>query len=97
MSNRKSSVRRRREYEAGSWPVFWRVTMPAVRDSDNDWLWFETADESQARRRCTALRRSGWPVRLERVQQQPLLPHGAERVEHMRAQHELSSGQHTRQ
>jgi hypothetical protein len=62
--------------------------MPAVRPGDSDWHWYDGPDESEARRKCTSLRRLGWPVRLERIEQQPLMASGADRLEMMRAQHE---------
>jgi hypothetical protein len=64
--------------------------MPAVRPGDPDWHWYDGDDETEARRKCTALRRCGWPVRLERIEQQPLMPAGVVKVETLRAEHERS-------
>lgn len=64
-------ISRRRENDPANWPVVWRVVAPDC-GSTGDMVMEETTDETEARRACTMLRRAGWPVRMERVQQQPL-------------------------
>ena len=87
MSSRSLPARRKAS-RPESWPVLWRVSMPAVRDGDHDWIFEETDSEDIARRRCATLRRLGWPVRLERIQQQPLEPAKVGKIEFWRLQHE---------
>jgi len=67
------------------WPVVWRVVAPRAGSYGHDMTFIETDSEEEAMRELRGLRRSGWPVRLERVQCGPL-PAGAKRnLEMLRA------------
>jgi hypothetical protein len=66
------------------WPVIWRVVAPACGSYDHDMVFLETADEAEARRRWRYLRRTDWPVRLERVQCGPLPAKAKKKLEEVR-------------
>lgn len=69
-NNRTSQRPNRRKIE--TWPVVWRVVIPAAGSYDHDWLVAESADESAARKAHREHRTLGYPVRLERVSCGPL-------------------------
>jgi hypothetical protein len=60
-----------------TWPVIWRVVAPSAGSYDHDMVFIETADEQVARTHFRSLRRTGYPVRLERISCGPL-PRGAD-------------------
>lgn len=55
-----------------SWPVIWRIVMPAAGSYNLDWVVMQTDDEAAARKSYRVQRAGGWPVRLERVSCGPL-------------------------
>ena len=73
-----------------SWPVVWRVVAPDCGAYGQDLVMLESDDEAEARRQCTAMRRGGWPVRLERAQQQPLRRNAGPGLAKMKAQRDLA-------
>jgi hypothetical protein len=56
--------------------VIWRVVAPCAGSYDHDTVYVETESEEDARHMHRNLLRTGYPVRLERVQCGPL-PAGA--------------------
>ena len=62
--------------DPSTWPVVWRVVAPACSTDGDDWVFAEFDDEKEARKSYGQLRRTHYPVRLERVQCGPL-PAGA--------------------
>ena len=75
MKTRKPS-RKPRADSPETWPIVWRVAMPAAGSFNYDMTMLETTDEAEARRIWGNLRRVRYPVRLERVSCGPL-PKGA--------------------
>lgn len=53
--------------DPSTWPVLWRVVAPTAGSFNHDMVFTETEDEQEAEKSLRALRRQGWPVRLERV------------------------------
>ena len=78
MKTRKPS-RKPRADSPETWPIVWRVAMPAAGSFNHDMTMLETTDEAEARRIFGNLRRVRYPVRLERVSCGPL-PKGARKV-----------------
>jgi hypothetical protein len=76
-----------------TWPVIWRVTAPACSSYGADWVFLETDDEDNARKEYANLRRTGYPVRLERMQCGPL-PNGAmQALAKLRASNQQNPGE----
>ena len=73
----EDSLREAQPNEPSTWPVVWRVVAPAAGSYDHDMTFLETEDEAEAQRQLEALRCSGSPVRLERVQCGPM-PRGSQ-------------------
>lgn len=71
-----------------SWPVVWRVVAPSCGNYGHDMVFLETGAEVEARERYRNLRRTGWPVRLERIHCGPL-PTGA--TENLKRLHALNA------
>ncbi|ANO50838.1 hypothetical protein BA177_06125 [Woeseia oceani] len=54
------------------WPIIWRVTAPAAGSYDKDMVFCESDSREEALTEYRALRRAGWPVRVEQVRCGPL-------------------------
>lgn len=53
--------------DIATWPTVWRVVAPRAGSYDHDMVFTETEKEGEARKSYGALRRAGYPVRLEYV------------------------------
>ena len=49
------------------WPVIWRVVAPAAGSYDHDMVFLETESREEAIKFFRTSRRSGYPVRVEKV------------------------------
>jgi hypothetical protein len=75
-----------------TWPVIWRVVAPGAGSYDHDTVFTETHREEDARHTHRSLCRSGYPVRLERVQCGPLPAASETSLAEMRAHNPQNPG-----
>jgi hypothetical protein len=76
-ASRKPTVAIPEISDPSTWPLIWRVVAPCCGSHDHDMVFIETKDEQNARAHLRSLRRTGYPVRLERTSCGPL-PRGAD-------------------
>jgi len=76
-----------------TWPVIWRVVAPRAGSYNHDMVFIETEDEREARQQFHALRRTGYPVRVERVECGPLPAGSKANLVALRAANQQNAGE----